>query len=367
MRFGSTLSPSKNPEHVYLVRVSDSSVCARQRLKNYLIDGRWSWLVAFCFLISYKWPHVHSTIDFVPTKKAVQPYSVEAAFYLSSLIVMYYSESLIWIQLHQDTHNAGGLEPQSHLHGAVWGLRPCGWIQSFQLWDPRLPPGLRWKPVCGSGHLPVPSERDAISHNLVHLKYHPLYPFLITCLYPQEEDMDVEGVEFNVLRAFHHELRVDALAWSPESRLDRIPTIRYWYSCPPQDIMTSWLCMVEDRMVVGSGMQMSLNMFHYAKHFTAWWKINVSESDTVDIIVFRTSSSFRWEVSDLYYTSETKYEILFLSNKKLQNLKTFLCVLTMFSLINWYITSSWSVMLLCFLICNCSGILIKGLFLPFGP
>lgn len=44
--------------------------------------------------------------------------------------------------------------------------------------------------------------------------------------------MDVEGVEFNVLRAFHHELRVDALAWSPESRLDRILTIRYWYLCP---------------------------------------------------------------------------------------------------------------------------------------
>ncbi|XP_028305804.1 nucleoporin Nup37 isoform X2 [Gouania willdenowi] len=42
----------------------------------------------------------------------------------------------------------------------------------------------------------------------------------------QEEDMEVEGVDFNVLRAFHHELRVDALAWSPESRLDRIPMIR---------------------------------------------------------------------------------------------------------------------------------------------
>lgn len=41
--------------------------------------------------------------------------------------------------------------------------------------------------------------------------------------------MEIEGVEFNVLRAFHHELRVDALAWSPESRLDRIPTIRYRY------------------------------------------------------------------------------------------------------------------------------------------
>lgn len=44
--------------------------------------------------------------------------------------------------------------------------------------------------------------------------------------FPQEEDMEIEGVEFNVLRVFHHELRVDALAWSPESRLDSIPTIR---------------------------------------------------------------------------------------------------------------------------------------------
>lgn len=40
----------------------------------------------------------------------------------------------------------------------------------------------------------------------------------------------MEGVEFNVLRAFHHELRVDALAWSPESRLDRLPIIRYWFT-----------------------------------------------------------------------------------------------------------------------------------------
>uniref|UniRef100_A0A672J6E4 Nucleoporin Nup37 n=1 Tax=Salarias fasciatus TaxID=181472 RepID=A0A672J6E4_SALFA len=51
------------------------------------------------------------------------------------------------------------------------------------------------------------------------------YVVVATCLF-QEEDMEVEGVEFNVLRHFHHELRVDALAWSPESRLDRIPTIR---------------------------------------------------------------------------------------------------------------------------------------------
>lgn len=46
----------------------------------------------------------------------------------------------------------------------------------------------------------------------------------------QEEDSEVEGVEFNVLRAFHHEVRVDALAWSPESRLDRLPIIRYWFT-----------------------------------------------------------------------------------------------------------------------------------------
>lgn len=50
--------------------------------------------------------------------------------------------------------------------------------------------------------------------------------------------MEIEGVEFNVLRAFHHELRVDALAWSPESRLDRIPNIRYWYLFPaPFDLV----------------------------------------------------------------------------------------------------------------------------------
>lgn len=55
---------------------------------------------------------------------------------------------------------------------------------------------------------------------------------LVLFVQPQEEDMEIEGVQFNVLRAFHHELRVDALAWSPESRLDRIPMIRYWSLFP---------------------------------------------------------------------------------------------------------------------------------------
>lgn len=69
--------------------------------------------------------------------------------------------------------------------------------------------------------------RDVTSHYLAFLNYFPSYSGLNTYFSPQEEDMEVEGVEFNVLRVFHHELRVDALAWSPESRLDRIPIIRY--------------------------------------------------------------------------------------------------------------------------------------------
>ncbi|XP_077450326.1 nucleoporin Nup37 isoform X2 [Stigmatopora argus] len=52
------------------------------------------------------------------------------------------------------------------------------------------------------------------------------YVVVATCLF-QEENMNVEGVEFNVVRAFLHELPVDTLAWSPESHLDRIPMIRF--------------------------------------------------------------------------------------------------------------------------------------------
>ncbi|KAK3545003.1 hypothetical protein QTP86_032706 [Hemibagrus guttatus] len=43
-----------------------------------------------------------------------------------------------------------------------------------------------------------------------------------TCRF-KEEDMDVDGVEFTVLRVFMHGVRADALAWSPESRLDKLP------------------------------------------------------------------------------------------------------------------------------------------------
>uniref|UniRef100_A0A8C7HS73 Nucleoporin 37 n=1 Tax=Oncorhynchus kisutch TaxID=8019 RepID=A0A8C7HS73_ONCKI len=50
------------------------------------------------------------------------------------------------------------------------------------------------------------------------------YVVVGTCRF-QEEDMEVEGVEFTTLRVFHHALRVDCLAWSPESRLDKLPQL----------------------------------------------------------------------------------------------------------------------------------------------
>uniref|UniRef100_A0AAR2KHT6 Nucleoporin Nup37 n=1 Tax=Pygocentrus nattereri TaxID=42514 RepID=A0AAR2KHT6_PYGNA len=50
------------------------------------------------------------------------------------------------------------------------------------------------------------------------------YVVVGTCRF-KEENTDIEGVEFNTLRVFVHGVRVDALAWSPESRLDKLPQI----------------------------------------------------------------------------------------------------------------------------------------------
>lgn len=130
--------------------------------------------------------------------------------------------------------HAGRRNPHSHLHVVLWGLRSCGWIQPLQLWNTFLPLGLWWKPVCCSGYLPLPGKTCCTIH-----------PGLVFSLFmnpsvPQEEDLEVEGVEFNVLRAFHHELRVDALAWSPESRLDRLPIIRYWFTLSTRPVSSAF-------------------------------------------------------------------------------------------------------------------------------
>lgn len=41
----------------------------------------------------------------------------------------------------------------------------------------------------------------------------------------KEEDTEIEGVEFNTLQVFMHGVRVDAIAWSPETRLDKLPQV----------------------------------------------------------------------------------------------------------------------------------------------
>ncbi|XP_006010088.1 nucleoporin Nup37 [Latimeria chalumnae] len=48
------------------------------------------------------------------------------------------------------------------------------------------------------------------------------YVVIGTCRF-QEEDIEVEGIEYKTLRTFHHGVRVDAIAWSPQTRLDALP------------------------------------------------------------------------------------------------------------------------------------------------
>ncbi|XP_076153524.1 nucleoporin Nup37 isoform X1 [Alosa pseudoharengus] len=51
-----------------------------------------------------------------------------------------------------------------------------------------------------------------------------LFVVVAVCRF-QEEDLEVEGLEFDTLRVFHHGVRIDTLAWSPESRLDKLPQV----------------------------------------------------------------------------------------------------------------------------------------------
>ncbi|KTF92050.1 hypothetical protein cypCar_00016076 [Cyprinus carpio] len=54
------------------------------------------------------------------------------------------------------------------------------------------------------------------------------YVVVGTCRF-KEEDTEVEDVEFTSLQVFMHGVRVDAIAWSPETRLDKLPpVIRVW-------------------------------------------------------------------------------------------------------------------------------------------
>ncbi|KAH0616988.1 hypothetical protein JD844_028529 [Phrynosoma platyrhinos] len=48
------------------------------------------------------------------------------------------------------------------------------------------------------------------------------YVVVGTCRF-QEEDAEVEGMQYKTRRVFHHGIRIDAIVWSPESRLDALP------------------------------------------------------------------------------------------------------------------------------------------------
>uniref|UniRef100_F7HQJ9 Nucleoporin Nup37 n=1 Tax=Callithrix jacchus TaxID=9483 RepID=F7HQJ9_CALJA len=50
------------------------------------------------------------------------------------------------------------------------------------------------------------------------------YVVIGTCTF-QEEEADVQGIQYKTLRTFHHGVRVDGIAWSPETRLDSLPPI----------------------------------------------------------------------------------------------------------------------------------------------
>ncbi|XP_032700161.1 nucleoporin Nup37 isoform X1 [Lontra canadensis] len=41
----------------------------------------------------------------------------------------------------------------------------------------------------------------------------------------QEEEADIEGIQYKTLRTFQHGVRVDGIAWSPETRLDSLPPV----------------------------------------------------------------------------------------------------------------------------------------------
>uniref|UniRef100_A0A673I975 Nucleoporin Nup37 n=1 Tax=Sinocyclocheilus rhinocerous TaxID=307959 RepID=A0A673I975_9TELE len=50
------------------------------------------------------------------------------------------------------------------------------------------------------------------------------YVVVGTCRF-KEEDTEIEDVEFTNLQVFSHGVRVDAIAWSPETRLDKLPPV----------------------------------------------------------------------------------------------------------------------------------------------
>ncbi|EPQ16722.1 Nucleoporin Nup37 [Myotis brandtii] len=50
------------------------------------------------------------------------------------------------------------------------------------------------------------------------------YVVIGTCTF-QEEEADIEGLQYKTLQTIHHGIRVGGIAWSPETRLDSLPPV----------------------------------------------------------------------------------------------------------------------------------------------
>lgn len=63
----------------------------------------------------------------------------------------------------------------------------------------------------------------------------------------KEEDTEIEGVEFNFLQVFMHGVRVDAIAWSPETRLDKLPQVIRFCTAAADRKLRLWTSDLQNR------------------------------------------------------------------------------------------------------------------------
>ncbi|XP_051977061.1 nucleoporin Nup37-like [Xyrauchen texanus] len=72
------------------------------------------------------------------------------------------------------------------------------------------------------------------------------YVVVGTCRF-KEEDTEIEGVEFTSLQVFMHGVRVDAIAWSPETRLDKLPQVIRFCTATADRKLRLWTSDLQNR------------------------------------------------------------------------------------------------------------------------
>ncbi|KAF2979794.1 hypothetical protein EK904_012818 [Melospiza melodia maxima] len=116
----------------------------------------------------------------------------------------------------------------------------------------------------------------------------------------QEEDAEVEGMQYKTLRTFHHGIRVDAIAWSPETRLDAIPPqIRYLTINYSESLsLTSFILSVECRFCTAASDR----------------KLRLFTSDLQDKNEFKTFDGHTDYINDLVFAPNEGQEIASVSD-----------------------------------------------------